>query len=70
MSSDYPGRYRFVLYLNKWKSINVVYGLLLRTSFPNPFSSERFVLLEKFCFSAAGFYWNSPSFSEILFDKK
>lgn len=34
ISSDYPGRYRFVLCLNKWKSINVVYGLLLRTSFP------------------------------------
>lgn len=33
ISSDYSGRYRFVLCLNKWKSINVVYGLLLRTSF-------------------------------------
>lgn len=50
ISSDYPGRYRFVLCLNKWKSINVVYGLLLRTSFSNPFSNEHFVLLEKFCF--------------------
>lgn len=61
VSSDYPGRYRFVLYLNKWKSINVVYGLLLRTSFSNPFGTEHFVLLEKFCFSAAGFYWKFPS---------
>lgn len=54
-SSAHPGWYRFVLCLNKWKSINVVYGLLFSSSkfLPNPFNRKFSVLLEKFSFSSS-----------------